>query len=261
MFCAALFGMIIFGACKTYKQSRSVSETTTPANTGSITGKKWKLIELAGKPVSDKVNDKEPFVLLQESDHRFSASGGCNGLGGSFELKGNGRISFRPGPSTMMACENMEIEQGLRKALESADSYTLKGNELSLNKARMAPLAHFRFVAAGDTILNGTWELDYISGPGIAFEGLYRGKRPTITFNLPQTAAAGNSSCNNYRVAFMMDGNSIRFKDPASTKMACEGTGEATFFNTLKTVTKYDVVGNTLHLIMGDIAVMRFQRK
>lgn len=263
LFCSVLFSMIVFPACTTQKQSASANEDPAGNGAGTITEKKWKLIELEGRSIPDKVNNKEPFIQLQENDHRFSASGGCNGLGGTFELKGNNRIRFTPGPSTMMACANMEIEQGLIKALETADNYTVSGNQLSLNKARMAPLARFRLMEAGtkETALNGTWELNYISGARIAFEGLYPRQRPTITFNLPQMTAAGNSGCNRYNVAFTTDGNTIRFKDPASTKMACEGAGETTFFNTLKTITNYDVVGNTLHLIMGDIAVMRFERK
>jgi len=261
LFGSLLFGMIVLSACTTQKQSASANQE--PAGNSTITEKKWKLIELAGKSIPDKVNNKEPFIQLQENDRRFSASAGCNGLGGTFELKDRNRIRFTPGPSTMMACANMEIEQGLIKALETTDNYTVSGNQLSLNKARMAPLARFRLIESGttDNALNGTWELNYISGPRIAFEGLYPRKRPTITFNLLQKTASGNSGCNRYNVAFTMDGSSLRFKEPASTKMACEGTGEATFFNTLKTITSYGVTGNTLHLIMGDIAVMRFERK
>lgn len=260
MFCSALLSVMVLFACNSPKRSASAAERPADDSTAGITTTRWKLVELAGKPVLDKINNKEPFLRLEESDHRFSASAGCNGLGGTFVLENNNRIRFTPGPSTMMACEHMDVEQGLIKALEAADNYTISGDQLSLNRARMAPLARFR-AAPENNALNGTWELNYISGAKIAFEGLYPRKRPTITFDLPQTNATGNSSCNRYHVSFTIDGNAIRFKDPASTKMACEGSGEATFFNTLKTVSRYDVVGNSLHLIMGDIAVMRFERK
>ncbi|MBZ4190974.1 META domain-containing protein [Niabella beijingensis] len=263
-FLPLLCNALLLWACNSPKQSSSGNQPEdSTAAAPRITEKKWKLIELAGKPVQDKINDKEPFLQLAEADQRFSASAGCNGLGGTYELRDNGRVRFKMGMSTLMACDHMEMEQGLTKALEAADNYTISGDTLSLNKARMAPLARFRYAGGGteNNALNGTWELNYISGPRIAFEGLYPRKRPTITFQLPQTSASGNSSCNNYNIAFTIDGNSIQFKDPASTKMACEGTGEATFFNTLKTVNRFDVVDGTLHFIMGDIAVMRFERK
>lgn len=256
-------GIFFFTACSTFKRTTSPQTGQTTMENKPITDRKWKLIELDGKPVADKINGKEPFIQLQKSDSRYSGTGGCNGLGGSFTLADNGRIKFAQGMSTMMACENMEIEHGLNKALVAADNYTLNGNTLSLNKARMAPLARFVEVtnASDSHVLNGTWEVDYISGPKIALDGLYPNKKPTITFDLPATKASGNSSCNNYNLTFTIDGQKIKFGMPMSTKMACEGDGEAIFFKTLATVTQYSVSDNTLNLIMGDIAVIRFTKK
>ena len=260
---ATVLGLLYIAACNPSKKISSSQTNETTVESKIITDQKWKLIELAGKPVADKINGKEPFILLQKSDSRYAGTAGCNGLGGSFTLQDKGRIKFSQGMSTMMACENMEIETGLNKAMIAADNYTINGNTLSLNKARMAPLARFQAVkeVAETNALNGTWEVDYVSGAKIAFEGLYPGKKPTITFNLPATQASGNSSCNNYRAAFTLAGNSIKFNDPVGTKMYCEGAGEATFFNTLKTISKYSLNDNTLTLIMGDIAVMRLQKK
>ena len=136
-----LLFVLSMNACSTFKKMNGEAKQ---ANV--ITDRKWKLVELAGKPVADKVNDKEPFILLQKKDSRYSASGGCNGMGGTFTLQDNGRIKFSQGMSTMMACENMEIENGLREALTAADNYSLNGDDLSLNKARMAPLARFKAV-------------------------------------------------------------------------------------------------------------------
>ena len=46
----------------------------------------------------------------------------------------------------MMACDNMADEATLAKVLEMVDNYTISGNTLSLNKARMAPLARFKLI-------------------------------------------------------------------------------------------------------------------
>lgn len=236
---------------------------TTTMKNDPIIGIKWKLTELNGKPVADKINGKVPFLQLLETDGRYTASGGCNGIGGEYTLSKNGRIKFSQGMSTMMACEDMDVEDQLKKVLAAADNYTINGNTLSLNKARMAPLARFEAVetsVAGNE-LEGTWEVDYVSGVRIAFAGLYPNRKPTITFNIADNKAYGNSSCNNFNTTFTIDGNNIKFNDPASTRMACPGEGEAVFFKTLKTVSKYSVSGNTLNLIMGDIAVIRLQKK
>lgn len=109
--------------------------------------------------------------------------------------------------------------------------------------------------------LNGTWELNYISGLKIAFNGLYPGKKPSIVFNLPGMEAVGNSGCNNFRSRIKLDSNKINFANPLSTMMFCEGGGEQAFFNTLKKITSFSVTDNTLTLIMDDIAMMRFAKK
>ncbi|HRD57793.1 MAG TPA: META domain-containing protein [Ferruginibacter sp.] len=250
-----------FASCDNSKKTTEANNTTN-MKASEITNKKWQLIELSGKSIAQTINGKMPFIQFNNTDNRYTASAGCNGLGGTFTISTNGRIKFTQGMSTMMACEQMEIENDFKKMLGLADNYTVHENILSLNKARMAPLARFKEVKYDATqTLNGTWELDYISGARIAFEGLYPDKKPTITFNLPETKATGNGSCNNFNVAFTMHGNNIKFNMPAATRMACPGNGEASFFETLQKISSYSVSNNTLNLIMGDIAMMRFQKK
>lgn len=262
----AITFLLLFNACETFKKTTNTTSNQGAMETNIITGKKWKLIELKGKKVADKINNKEPFLLLEGAENRYSASGGCNGIGGTFTLTKMGKIKFSLGVSTMMMCPDMSAENGLKDVLSETDNYTISadGNTLSLNKVRMAPLARFVVVTdntANTQNLNGTWQVDYVSGAKIAFEGLYPGKKPMIVFNVAEGKATGNSSCNTFNVGFTLKGNDIRFNNPATTMMACPGEGEAVFFKTLKTVNKYDINGNTLNLIMGDIAVMRLQRK
>ncbi|MBS7563032.1 META domain-containing protein [Mucilaginibacter sp. Bleaf8] len=133
--------LLALSSCNIFKNSHSESKQASV-----ITDRKWQLVELAGKPVANQVNGKIPYILLQQNNGRYVASSGCNGLGGTFTLPGYGRIKFTQGLSTKMYCENMEIENGLSKALTIADNYSLDGNNLSINKARMAPLARFKAV-------------------------------------------------------------------------------------------------------------------
>lgn len=110
--------------------------------------------------------------------------------------------------------------------------------------------------------LGGTWELSYISGPRIAFNGLYPARKPQMVFNLSDKRVSGNSSCNSFSGKLLADDTSINFNEPlAATKMACPGEGEAVFFETLKKVNKYSITGDTtLNFMMGDIAIMRFRK-
>ncbi|RZK68974.1 MAG: META domain-containing protein [Pedobacter sp.] len=134
--------VVSLAACGTQKKSENQSADSSAA-TGVITDRKWRLVELSGKSVPATVNGKEAFIQLNKADSSYTAFGGCNGMGGSFEVTGNWRIKFTQGMSTMMACDNMEIENGLKQTFGNADNYTIKGDSLSLNKARMAPLARF----------------------------------------------------------------------------------------------------------------------
>lgn len=111
--------------------------------------------------------------------------------------------------------------------------------------------------------LNGTWELNYITGSRIAFDGLYPNKKPTIVFDLANKTLSGNSSCNSFTGPLKVEGNKISFADPmAMTRMMCPGDGETVFLQTLQKVNSWSVSdGNTLNLIMGDIATMRFSKK
>jgi heat shock protein HslJ len=116
-----------------------------------------------------------------------------------------------------------------------------------------------------DSSLEGTWELNYITGPRIAFNGLYPNKKPTINFNLKENQVSGNNSCNSYTGKLNTTGNSIDFTQPMiSTKMACmDGQGEQVYMNTLSKVTSYEITdnGKTLNFISGGIATMRFTKK
>ena len=137
-------GALLATACHSSRKNTTAEDDQASAKV--ITDKKWKLTELRGQPVADKINGREPFIQLQKSDSRYFGTAGCNGIGGAFTLPGNNRIHFSRGMSTMMACENMDIEHGLIDVLQMADNYTINGKTLSLNKARMAPLARFEEV-------------------------------------------------------------------------------------------------------------------
>ncbi|AWK07554.1 META domain-containing protein [Flavobacterium crocinum] len=114
--------------------------------------------------------------------------------------------------------------------------------------------------------LDGTWELNYITGPRITFDGLYPNKKPTINFDTKENQVSGNNSCNSYTGKLVVNGNKIDFTQPmAVTKMMCldSGQGETTYMKTLQKITSYDITddGKTLNFISGDIAMMRFTKK
>lgn len=117
-----------------------------------LLGGKWVLTELRGKAITKSEHfNKEPFLAFKAEDGTFFGHTGCNGFGGSVKKMNDFKIEFGPAMQTMMACVGMmDIENQFTEALRTADNYTVNNGVLSLNKARMAPLARFKFVPSGE---------------------------------------------------------------------------------------------------------------
>lgn len=111
------------------------------------------------------------------------------------------------------------------------------------------------------SIYNTTWELEYISGTKIAFEGLYPEVKPTLILNEKEMTYGGNSSCNAYTGSFTYENNLLQFGQTTQTMRFCEGGGEQAFFGMLKKVSKpvIDSDGKLL-LLLDDVPMMRFKK-
>jgi len=105
--------------------------------------KKWVMTELMGKPFEMTEGRREGYIHFSMETGRFSGRNTCNNFFGQYQLLEGNRIRFGKAGSTLMACPDMETEKLFMEILEMADNYTVADNVLSLNKARMAPLARF----------------------------------------------------------------------------------------------------------------------
>jgi putative lipoprotein len=83
----------------------------------------WRILSLAGEPVSVIDGRREPHVILRSSDGHdsWSASVGCNSLAGTISVDGD-RIAFKSGIATLMACPPPldALEQSLGRSLTSS---------------------------------------------------------------------------------------------------------------------------------------------
>ena len=237
----------------------SSSKSAKTTDTNQLFGKQWKLIEVDKQMVPE--NSTAGFILSM--DNKISGNTGCNIINGDFETMKNQAIKFSQLATTRMACPDDvgQVETKFLAAINSADSWSMENGILSLKKGS-ATLANLKAIETL-TGLNGNWELNYITGPRISFEGLYPDKKPTIVFNLADSSASGNSSCNSYTVPLEVKGNNISFGEGLATLMACEGDGETVFFQTLRSVKSYKISDdqNTLELIKDGVVMMRFTRK
>ena len=109
-----------------------------------IEGIRWVLIELSGQPVQAPQGSEQAHFELLAAESKVVGHASCNRFFGSYEIKRGNRISFGNNMGmTMMACPDMDTEMAFMEAMRKADNYAISANQLSLNKARMAPLARF----------------------------------------------------------------------------------------------------------------------
>lgn len=114
-------------------------------------------------------------------------------------------------------------------------------------------------MAKNDKMYSNAWELEYITGPRITFEGLFPDKKPQISFTKGSNVITGNSGCNGYATKFNMNGNKISFEQPElSTMMYC-GDGENVFRKTMMQINNYRMIDGKLEFLMGDVVMMRFK--
>lgn len=105
------------------------------------------------------------------------------------------------------------------------------------------------------------WELEYITGPKIAFQGLFPDEKPVISFNKSTNMVTGSTGCNGYNTQYKMSGKMISLEVPATTTMRYCGEGEAVFLKTMKEVKSYRMsTDGKLELLMNDVVMMRFKK-
>lgn len=110
-------------------------------------------------------------------------------------------------------------------------------------------------------VYDNSWELEYITGPRIAFQGLFPDEKPVIKFDKSKSMVLGTTGCNGYNTAYKMDGKMISFEVPATTTMRYCGDGEAVFLKTMQEVTSYRMTADgQLELLMKDVVMMRFKK-
>ena len=120
------------------------SQTTNSTNIK----REWMLVEFQdfSKDLMIKNKAKLDLSKTTNSDKRFSANMGCNGMFGQATFKANGTVAFSKMGSTMMFCsENMNLETEFVKILPAITMYKVEGHRLTLSNKYGVIL---KFVAA-----------------------------------------------------------------------------------------------------------------
>jgi len=107
-----------------------------------LIGTYWKATEIAGKAAPTQDAKREAHLVF-EAGARFSGSDGCNGISGTYELKGDS-VRFSAGISTQKACIDIgTFDAAFRAALKGAIRLTITADRLELFDAAAKRLALF----------------------------------------------------------------------------------------------------------------------
>ena len=114
-------------------------------NDARVENRRWRLIELNGRAVEPPTGREGVYFELDGAQARVTGNASCNRFSGMYALTAGSLLQFEPNLiTTRMACDDLALEQEFLEVLPRVDNYTLADNVLSLNRARMAPLARFR---------------------------------------------------------------------------------------------------------------------
>lgn len=252
--CLSPFIIVLFMACHTHR----VAMTDT-VESDVLYSASWNLAELEGQPV--EFDDDYAYLSFSESTpYRIYGYTGCNSLGGTYSIGTNNRLTFTPLAVTKRYCADNSVETKMLTSLRDIDSWRIANNQLIMYRDG-AVVARFN---QSDDLrnLSGKWQLVYTSDTDKPFTTYYPTTRPYITFTEGQYSVAGNSSCNAFDCPITLDANNrIRFGNCTSTKIACEGGGEWSFFNSLGRITHWKLTDdNTLVLMTDADTTLRFVR-
>lgn len=256
----SLVVVLLLPSCQRPKTAEALSGSTEV-----LYKYQWGLTELAGQPI---LPTKAPYIkFVQGETDKVSGYTGCNQFGGDVDLSSVNFVKFGELNTTRMACVGENIEQEFLALFPATDAWSIAIDELSLFKGKDL-LAKFKGLPVEPeqnqsevSPLNGRWELRSVVGTKLGFEALYPGQKPNIAFNLPDVEVMGSTSCNSFSGSISIDSNHIEFINLVATEKACNGIGEPTFINAMKSVSTFSLVdSNTLALMKADTALLRFVR-
>jgi heat shock protein HslJ len=222
-----------------------------PAVSGSLESATWRLTELPGQTLP-AAQDRQAVTVSFEAGrvHGFS---GCNQFIGSYTLDGD-RLVLGVVGGTMMACPEpaMLVETRFLKSFAGALNVAVAGNTLVLTPANGGkPLL---FERAAPPALEGVlWEVTGYNNGRQAVVSPRTGSRLTLTFR--DGEVSGSSGCNRFHGQFTVEGNALKIRPLATTRMACEDevmAQEQAFLRALESATTWAIVRGMLDVHRAD---------
>ncbi|WP_179351455.1 META domain-containing protein [Winogradskyella vidalii] len=219
----------------------------------SIENTRWVITKLRGTDmVGPEANGQAIYFVLDAETNRVNGNSGCNTFMGTYTIVEGNQISFSKLGSTQMLCPDSKInESQILNVFENADNFSLSGDKLTLNKAKMAPLAEFKKVEMESTpIVDTRWNLKSIEGQEVPKAENEDGAL-YFTLNSADNRITGFAGCNSFGGNYTLEAdNNINFSGMLSTLKACPNVdfNEAKFLKAFELAKQYTITDNELLL-------------
>jgi heat shock protein HslJ len=210
-----------------------------------LPGTSWTLIQIGGEKA-------EGVVTLKFEVDQLGGNGSCNNYFGSYTLDGS-KITMGPLGSTMMACENMELETAYFKAMsEVAAVRFAEGQLILVDNAGKDQLVfnpmHHASLEATSWVLTG-WNT------GSVITSLILDTE--ITLEMTDGQATGSAGCNSYFSGYVVSNEKLTFDAIGNTEMYCmnpEGVmeQETGYLKVLGQVASFSIEGDSLTMLGVD---------
>jgi heat shock protein HslJ len=141
---AALF-LLLLASCASRQPNTSGQQSPfdSAADREELVKHSWTVTTLYGQDLTAPADRDLPYLTFTE-DGKVQGHTGCNPINGTYTLEEGLRIRFEGLASGLAFCEDVAYESDFLEVLNATDNYTLNNGSLSLNKARMAPMAVLR---------------------------------------------------------------------------------------------------------------------
>lgn len=124
------------------------NEPSSPADDGGsevtheLTGTRWALVQLDGKPVTVSEGGREAYIALNSADGSAVGHAGCNRISTTYK-QNDAQISFGDVIATRMFCPDMPTETALLQALKVAAGWRISDSQLELLDGQQRTVARF----------------------------------------------------------------------------------------------------------------------
>jgi uncharacterized membrane protein/heat shock protein HslJ len=118
------------------------------ASDGTITGEPWRLVAIRRPGAAEESVAAAPqFTVRFDADGRYSGRAHCNSFTGAYERPAPDTVRIRAGAATLAACPQPSLADEYLRALASATSYRVSGEELRLTYNTSGELTFARTAA------------------------------------------------------------------------------------------------------------------